>query len=394
MNIYGYLSILSLALLILALPTAAQDTSEGYRYLQPAWSNAGDQNSAVENDTIYIRHVTSGQIIRALRTCPEGWMQAWSPDDSLLAIICNGNQIVVLDSTSGNLITVLQDSTDYLGAITWSPDGSRLLATVYDTRQNLFVWDTRSWQLIAVNLPAAGFYMTFDPAGEKIVIGMPGGFGIVDSSTYIGLSVIRVDPNLYYIVKAIWSPNGQTIATSSLHGVVRVWDPDSGALLSEFVANPHAVISDRLQSFSGPSWIHDIVYSADGRYILTISEDGTVQSWDTILETVQSQAMLPAVGTARFSSFGGQLTYMRLGLLATDVASASANQGSLLEVTVPFATQEMLDALLRGCEVPTNQQTRTDLSTLTAQVAALPDTQIPPGCRADLLAVAAALQAQ
>jgi hypothetical protein len=45
-------------------------------------------------------------------------------------------------------------------------------------------------------------------------------------------------------------------------------------------------------------------------------------------------------------------------------------------------------------EAALDQQAATDLTAFTAQVAALADTAIPPGCRADLLAVAAALQAQ
>jgi WD40 repeat protein len=379
--------------IVMTSSVSGQQTVEGYHYVQPAWANAGDRVSVVENNHVFIREFNSRQPFQRIGDCPDGWLQAWSPDDRLLAVVCNYNQIVIWETATGRLLQVLPVAIDYLGTISWSPDQNRLMTTGIDS-PGLFIWNTQSWQAIPADLPTAGLYMIFNPVGDRILIGMPGGFGTVDSTTLETLMIARVDPGLYYIDKAIWSPDGQSIATSSLHGVVRIWNATTGDVITQFTANSYAIINDRMQSNSGPSWIRDIAYSADGRYILTISEDGTVQSWDTILGTIQSQAMLPAVGTARFSPFAGQLTYMRLGLLTSDVASASANQGSLLEVTVPFATQEMLDALLRGCEVPVNQQTRTDLSTLTAQVAALPDTQIPPGCRADLLAVAAALQAQ
>jgi WD40 repeat protein len=391
-----YLPIWGIILIVIAVssPTFGQSPSESYRYVQPSWANAGNRLSIVENNSVFIRDPYTGQIIKPLGNCPNGWLQdAWSPDDNLLAVVCNYNEIHIWETSTGNLIQVLQSDVVPLGAIEWSPNQSRLFATAIDS-PGLLVWNTESWEMIPVDVYAAGIYIAFSSAGEKFLTGNSGGFAIWNGNDFSLANLIRIDPSHYYISKVIWAPNGQTITTSSVHGVVRIWDANTGSMLSEFTANPHATINQPLPSFFVSSRIYDIAYSADGRYILTISEDGTVQSWDTVRGAVQSQVMLPSVGTARFSPFGGQLAYMRLGLLASDVASASANGGSLLQLTVPFTSREMVDALTSGCGVTFNDQTRTDLSTLTAQVEALPDIAIPPGCRADLLAVAQALQAQ
>jgi hypothetical protein len=81
-------------------------------------------------------------------------------------------------------------------------------------------------------------------------------------------------------------------------------------------------------------------------------------------------------------------------LLTSQASSSQVLVANTLLIAVPDVNPESIQTLTDQTEAFLDQQAATDLTAFTAQVEALPETAIAPGCRADLLAVAAALQAQ
>ena len=63
-----------------------------------------------------------------------------------------------------------------------------------------------------------------------------------------------------------WSPNGQTLASASRDGTLRLWDPNNGINFA------------MLRGHTGK--INSLVWSPDGRLLASRSDDGTVRIWD------------------------------------------------------------------------------------------------------------------
>ncbi|MCB9456128.1 MAG: hypothetical protein H6671_09085 [Anaerolineaceae bacterium] len=121
-----------------------------------------------------------------------------------------------------------------------------------------------------------------------------------------------------------------------------------------------------------------------------------------------------AFAGASYSQYGGQLRVGYSMLFDTgvnqDSISNAAQSGSsefngLIQVVVPVATLDRFAEIAASCNAPTTLtnfnttvQTPNAIATqaqaLTVQLTALPSGAIPPGCKADLLAIAAALEVQ
>ncbi|MDX2138568.1 MAG: hypothetical protein SF123_10780 [Chloroflexota bacterium] len=130
---------------------------------------------------------------------------------------------------------------------------------------------------------------------------------------------------------------------------------------------------------------------------------------------IESFSVMPNFSFIGWSPYGGRLL---MGLYSNPAYDASPNNeiaspaaplsnftetelGGLIQVLVPLASPERLQAITDDCGLqPAADQALTaeistqDYAGFTTQLEALPEDALPPGCRADLLAVAAALDAQ
>jgi WD40 repeat protein len=65
---------------------------------------------------------------------------------------------------------------------------------------------------------------------------------------------------------AVWSPDGQLIASASSDGTAKVWDASTGHTLLTFYGHGNEVNS--------------AAWSPDSKLIASASSDGTVQVWE------------------------------------------------------------------------------------------------------------------
>lgn len=165
-------------------------------------------------------------------TAPFGAL-AWSPDSQTLAFALLDRGLLVVDIESGKVVS---EQTDFLQPpqdITWSPDGSRLIATG-DLGYGIRRWRVDTGESVRLYDPRAGaspIQLAWSPDGERIASGHADGtvcFWTVATNACDGL--IYAHQNL--VPSLAWSPDGKQLVTGG--GVIRIWDTVTGRLLTSF----------------------------------------------------------------------------------------------------------------------------------------------------------------
>ncbi len=113
--------------------------------------------------------------------------------------------------------------TNYISAITWSPDGKYIASASGD--HTVQIWDANTGTTLR---------------------------------TYRGHNS--------EVLAVAWSPNGQYIASGSLDSTVQVWQATTGILLYTYKGHSDAVFS--------------LTWSPDSTRIVSAGNDGTMQVWD------------------------------------------------------------------------------------------------------------------
>jgi WD40 repeat protein len=383
----------------------AQEVSQNifdYRYVTPSWSHAGDRLALVFERQVQIRSTSRRDQNIVLDGCdfgPDFWRPVWNPDDRLVAAGCSDATIAIWNADTGEQIALLGPFEDPFGGFAWSPDQRTFHVTGGEMGLPANVWDTQSWTVVDTYNDVAPSGIVFNANSSQAALFIGDFLRIIDPASYSTLFISRdseYSDGIDNILMLAWSPDGTRIVTGLLDGRIMV---RSVPALDVVAVYPISEKLDTQQDHHPLQQVRAVSFSADGQQVLSIAGDGTFQAYDLTTQQVISTRQYPQVSAASFSAYGGQLALLDASLLPIyQEGVASLNQAvptDLLTLTVPMPTQTTLEQLGAACGLSArSQQAATDLTAFTAQVESLPDTQIPPGCRADLLAVAAALQGE
>lgn len=165
---------------------------------------------------------------------------AWSPDSQTLAFALLDRRLLVVDIESGKVIS---EQTNFLQPpqdITWSPDGSRLIATG-DLGYGIRRWRVDTGESVHLYDPRAGasaIQLAWSPDGKRIASGHADGtvcFWTVATNACDGLIYAHQNQ----VPSLAWSPDGKQLATGG--GVIRIWDTATGRLLTSFGQQENAL---------------------------------------------------------------------------------------------------------------------------------------------------------
>jgi tetratricopeptide (TPR) repeat protein len=168
---------------------------------------------------------------------------SWSPDGRLLAIAGYGGRgddgesawsswVHVLDTVKRQRTWKLHHGTSRgvaASAVTWSPDGQRLVSGDQDGLAE--VWAVSTGQKIAsAPLHTAGINtLAWSPDGRRIASGsMDRTVRVWDPTR--GEELLRFEFPSAHVTGCQWSPDGRRLAASGADGTIRIWDASAGYL--------------------------------------------------------------------------------------------------------------------------------------------------------------------
>jgi WD40 repeat protein len=399
--ISGKVKRLCLAMLFGAVIVTPGITSQAQLYVAPpAWSPDGNRVAVVVANTVEVRDATTAQLLYELNGHTDFIpMVVWSPDSRMIATPSADQTVKLWDANDGTLLNTLSGHNDALTAAVWSPDGAQLISWDFETGPNMLVWDVATGTLLEQHDSGTIAAAAFSPDGKKIALANLSGIGTLDSQTFevlSGSARVACCPNTMYSVA--WSPDGSTLATGSINGLVTLWDAETAQIVKQFIANPYHQPDARDIDNPLLSWVRDITFSADGSTVLSVSGDGTVSEWDVTTDELVQQTNIGVLAGATWSPYAGRIAVTTVG--NNDTAVDASATDAMLSTVVPFASVASIQTLANACHatdtpeqaLPTLNQAD-QLATFITQLEALPADAIPPACRADLLAMAAAVRA-
>jgi WD40 repeat protein len=233
-----------------------------------AFSSDGTRLATVSGDgTVRIWDPATGTPVDVLEVDQGHYFVTYNHDGSRLAT--GGHDIWIWDATTGKSILEINPAGDWVGHLSFSPDGTRIVSASGSERpapdwDTVEVWDAASGKPIA-SWRAMGMWgaMVFSADGTKVFGGDEKQICAWDPAT--GEKLIELPGVNAYSPRIAVFADGRRFVTAGIS--VRIWDPEYGESLLTLRGHEHAISS--------------VAVSANGRRIVSSDTDGSVRIWDT-----------------------------------------------------------------------------------------------------------------
>ncbi len=212
---------------------------------------------------------------------------AWSPDSRSLAVSTDVDGVIVFDMQTGNVISHQKGFAASVLDISWSLDGSRLVATG-DLAYGIRRWKVSTDEAVRLfdRRVSNPMQVAWSPDGERLASGHAyGGVCFWTAATNRCDGYIRAHRTAVFSLA--WSPDGGQLATGG--GVIRIWDTHSGQLITAF-GEENGAIYGRIE---WPAADKPIVTLSTG---LENPGNTVVQFWDIASGSVQAEIRGTMVG--------------------------------------------------------------------------------------------------
>lgn len=270
-------------------------------------------NPANSNQTIQIWNPTTGKLTKTLTSKDKNKIlrMIWNTRGTTLAVQSTEDKIQLWDTNTGKLTTTITSNQSKISTISWNPNGKTL--AVWSQDKKIQLWDNTTGQLLQT---IAGYDGKFEfqrlekiwsPDGNAIALANQNTIKIWDANT--GKLLQTLDHKFTSSVVALtgfnWSPDSKKIVSTSVAGTV-VWDVITGKRLQEIggiyvvsavwspdgksiaiggqeqkitIFNP---TTGKSQILSGHGFfVTNFAWTPDSKILISVGLDNTIKIWDT-----------------------------------------------------------------------------------------------------------------
>jgi len=222
---------------------------------------------------------------------------SYSPDGSRIAATYNNNKISIWDAATGKEITRMTGHSEPITGIKFSPNGKQLVS-ISGQDTSIKIWDAISGQLIRSITQSRVLDISFSPDGNRIAGSVGNDVKIWNIAN--GSEIQNLTGHSNSIRSVIYSSDGKQILTASQDQSVRIWDTGNGKIIR--------VINDETGFF------RNAIFSPNGRFITAYSYNNgnklyfiRIYNAGTGQEIISISAQLSAPYDLAYSPDGKQL---------------------------------------------------------------------------------------
>jgi len=235
--------------------------------------------SASLDKTVKLWDVAAGQVLRTLSGHTGGVKKVvFSPDSKILVSVSGDNSIKLWDVASGQELRTLRanhpDDINSYGVldIAFSADGrimASLAETVSSSTNNFFfyvdLWDVASGAQFRTWSDDWIYGLAFSPDGKMLALGI--GKNVILSDVSSGLEIRTFNGHTDFVHNIVFSQDGKTLISGSKDATVKIWEVASGQEIRSL---------DNSEGWG----VLSMALSLNGKLLASAYDDGTVRLWD------------------------------------------------------------------------------------------------------------------
>jgi eukaryotic-like serine/threonine-protein kinase len=187
------------------------------------------------HDSIKLWDVVTGEELMTLHDADSSEIEAmsFSPDGSRI-VACTDNDVQLWDAATGERLRIFKGHTANVAGVTFNPDGTRIATGSSDHTVRL--WDTETGEeLLTLRAHTSGVSsVTFSPDGTRLASIGDDSVRIWDA-TPSDLCVLVGHTNT--VIDVIISPDGSRIASAADDHTIKLWNMVTGAEISSLQEN-------------------------------------------------------------------------------------------------------------------------------------------------------------
>jgi WD40 repeat protein len=223
---------------------------------------------------------------------------AFSPDGKTIASGSNDKSIKLWDVATGKNTSTFKGSSDFIKSVAFSPDGKTLASAEF--HRTIRIWNVATGEntdtVEGQGRPEPRGFVVFSPIDKILATVSENDQNSVILWDMDRAKKTRLEGHLGAVNSATFSPDGKTVATSSLDDTIRLWEVTTGNATDTLPAHPNINCvtfhpNRKMLAFAGRSvWLWDLAkrdtiakfdkFSAHPNSHLAFSPDGKVLASD------------------------------------------------------------------------------------------------------------------